>query len=352
MIRSSYPALDLDHMSENFVLAFLDVETGGLSAEKDPLLEIGCLLFDAQTLEPIESHSWLLYSETNEAEKINNISLDLLKNHGRKDFESIRYELSKVLVRAHVVLTWNVAFDRPWIDRFLSDNLLYERHCGPWVCAMEDLTWPKATSLSLSNVALAYDLAVLTAHRALPDVQTMARLFRARFARSVEDRPEALREEVQWALRPKARYESLAPYNERDLVKSHRFRWDGFSWTRSMFRSDVPSLPFRVREVIPEGKTWMDTHQGLRVMFVSSLSDDASLIRGLEVRSMEKLSPRSFYSAGELLFDDSVLSSFAPELVVLLSKAHDVQDFGALAESKGYEVIRPKFKDDPNDGHT
>jgi len=353
------------------VLAFVDVETSGLDHGKDHLLEIACLTYDIQTDQVIEAKSWLFAAPSNSAEFVNGIPPALLTRHGRSAHHVAlaATELASMLNRSDAVLAWNVAFDKPWIEDFFEKNLspLASTCHAPWLCAMDDLTWPRrSSSRSLSAVALAHEVGLVDAHRALPDIWTMARLFRRASELGMDHARSVL-----MGLRPKAKYEAIVSYLNRDLAKQASFRWDDKTkkWTRSMFRDEVHTLAFEVRELIPFGKTWNDTHQNLRVLVAGGKGyEEESFVH----KVLSQLSPRKIltsncdgadafargYAASRGVAIDIVpvaegicaehraatlLSRLTspPELVVAFPGSEGTENLVTLAREMRIEVIRP-----------
>lgn len=136
------------------------------------------------------------------------------------------------------IVAWNADFDRAWFPA--------QEQALPWVDAM-DLEWPRRpTSRGLAATALAHGVGVVTAHRAAPDVMTMVALF---------DRARELGADlgamVAKGLRPRARFQALVSFDDRDKAKAEGFRWEAETkrWLRTMAIEDAAALPFATREV-------------------------------------------------------------------------------------------------------
>lgn len=227
------------------LIALIDTETSGLDAAKDALLEVAVITFDTDHNQLVEARSWFIQAEKNPVQAINGISEALLHERGRFGSERNRaaLELATMLAGVQSICAWNAAFDRPWVEAFIKHYDADVR--APWVCAMDDMTWPKASSSrSLMATALAHGVGVLDAHRALADVLTMVRLFQ-RAAEMGSD--TALM--VKRGLRPKSEYAAVVTYEQREVAKKNGFRWDGDRklWVRSLFGEDVGSMPFPFR---------------------------------------------------------------------------------------------------------
>lgn len=108
------------------------------------------------------------------------------------------------------------------------------------------MVWPKVGGgESLVVTDLAHGVAVTSAHRAIHDCLLLARLFEA-----VTDIDERLAIALARSRQPKARFVSLAPFAQKEVVKEHGFKWDGAAkeWWRVMPIQDAANLPFRTRQ--------------------------------------------------------------------------------------------------------
>ena len=143
---------------------------------------------------------------------------------------------------ADAVLAHNAAFDRKWFG--INPLPAIDK---PWICSMEDISWPKELQLksrpSVRDLALAYEVPVWTAHRALTDCIYLAETFR---------RCLDLEVLLEQGLEPKRLMRALVSYDERHLAKESGFRWNDpvrGAWTRRISDRDISSLPFEVFEV-------------------------------------------------------------------------------------------------------
>lgn len=220
----------------------LDCETSGLDREKDRVLEVGCILWDVEHRSIVEVHSRLLPAQENPAEPVNGIPTALLRT--MQDVGTWE-GLASIANEADAICAHQADFDRAFCE-----NLIAEHDTGAakvWICTREDMTWPKTgTGESLIATALAHGVAVTSAHRAIHDCLLLARLFEA-----VPDIGERLDAAYAHAKLPKVRLVSLAPFEEKDIVKAHGFKWDQprKEWWRVMATEDAKGLPFRTREV-------------------------------------------------------------------------------------------------------
>lgn len=222
----------------------VDVETTGLDPTRDRVIELGCILWDVEHRSMVEVYSRLLPAQENPAEAVNGIPSALLATIRDVGSWSGVAELAN---EADAICAHQADFDRAFCETLIADH----DTGGPkvWICTREDMTWPKAgTGESLIATALAHGVAVTSAHRAIHDCLLIARLFEA-----VPDIGERLEAAYEHAKLPKVRLVSLAPFEEKDIVKAHGFKWDQprKEWWRVMAVQDSLLLPFKVRQVSP-----------------------------------------------------------------------------------------------------
>ncbi len=227
-----------EHFPENILI--LDTETTGLDSENDDCLEVGSILFNVKSRSVLAQQSFLLPVEINNAEKINNIPAEITRlpqplSEAIKYFESL-VRLSDVIV-AH-----NAEFDMKWFG--LNKLPQIEK---PWICSMDDITWPADRQLkarpSVRDLALAYGIPVWSAHRALTDCIYLAEVF---------IRCSELEKLLIRALEPKVLLRAEISYEDRFLAKNAGFRWNDAikgAWSRKMSLKDKEKLEFPVQEV-------------------------------------------------------------------------------------------------------
>lgn len=216
-------------------ILILDTETSGLDPAKDQLLEVGLVLWSVEHCTTVASASWLIYGTENPAQAINGIPPAVLVE-GR-DRGLVVTEIIDVWAESADAIAAHGDFERQWFADLGR----------PWIDTCWDIDWPRASSADSRKVhalCLAHGLAVLDAHRALPDCQLLARLLE-RVAELGHDVGRLL----ERAMRPKVKVVSLAPFSEKDTVKLAGFRWspERKEWWRMMPVEDVAALPFRTR---------------------------------------------------------------------------------------------------------
>ena len=221
-------------------LLILDTETTGLDPQKDYCLEIGSILFHVESKSVLAQHSFLIPVESNQAEFINHIPavITQLKQPWREALEY--FEL--LLNAADALLAHNASFDRQWFGKEPLPNI-----AKPWICSMEDFSWPRERNLSnrtsVRDLALAYGVPVWNAHRALTDCIYLS---------EVLQRCEDLEGMLLMALEPRKLMRAQVSYDDRHLAKKAGFRWNDpvrGAWTRRLSDREIQNLDFEVVQV-------------------------------------------------------------------------------------------------------
>ena len=224
-------------------LLILDTETTGLDPSKDSCIEIGSILFDVATRSVLAQQSFLIPSDTNDAQAINKIPAEIthLEQAWSKglDYFSVLTDCSDVLL-AH-----NSAFDRKWFGK--KPLPVIDK---PWICSMEDIKWPSHLQISnrpsVRDLALAYGIPVWNAHRALTDCIYLAEVLK---------RCEDLETLLTYALEPRQLVKAKVSYEDRLLAKKAGFRWNDpvpGAWTRRMSEREISALNFSVSPIDQE----------------------------------------------------------------------------------------------------
>jgi len=187
----------------------LDGETTGLDVNKDELCEVGGVLWSVEHRCILECFSSLVYATSNAAAEVNGIPEAVVQS------ATTQFPLRMIGMACGVdaIVAHNAEFDRPW---FATEHSSFRD--VPWICTIEDMVWPKPSpSRSLTAIALAHGVAVVSAHRAIHDCLLLARMLEV-----VPDVDERLKAALAHALLPKAEIHSLASFDEKDIVKGAR----------------------------------------------------------------------------------------------------------------------------------
>lgn len=215
--------------------ALLDTETQGLDPSVHAVIEVGVCLYDLELGCPLESYASLIRAESNDAEKHNRIPAAALENANHPI--AVWRNVSELAAHADCIVAHRAEFDRSFVPESI-------RILRPWLCSKTDFDWPGVgRGDHLVHLALAYGLGVSSAHRALTDVDHMARILTR-----VHELGHSLPELFRKAARPKKRFVALVSYEMRQVAKDAGFLWDEKrrEWHRSMPEDDVEALSFRV----------------------------------------------------------------------------------------------------------
>jgi len=222
-------------------LLILDTETTALHPDEGHCIEVGAVLFHVPSRTALTQVSFLLPCQSNAAEAINGIpaAVSQLEQPWR---EALNCFLA-MAVAADGILAHNAAFDRQWFGHGPLPAL--EK---PWICSMDDISWPSGRQLrpapSVRDLAIAYGVPVWAAHRALTDCTYLVEVLR---------RCEDLEALLEAALEPRRLYRAQLSYNERHQAKAAGFRWNDpvpGAWSKRLSEREVSTLPFPVNPVL------------------------------------------------------------------------------------------------------
>jgi DNA polymerase-3 subunit epsilon len=219
----------------------VDTETTGLDPARDRCIEYACILYDLEHAAPVASFSTLLPATENAAEEVNRIPVALLRE-GTESPASWTM-MHKFAARAWAFVAHRAEFDRSFIPTDVATTL-------PWVCSKFHIDWPRGKpGDSLVPLALAHGLGVASAHRAMTDCDTLARLLTR-----VHEMGVPLVPLLERAMRPRRKVIALTSYDEREMTKAAGFAWDGDKrvWWREMPIDEIDKLPFATKPMESE----------------------------------------------------------------------------------------------------
>ena len=211
-------------------ILIIDTETNGLDPAVNEVVEVGCVLWNVDFRQMEEVYSALLPAKSNEAEHVNGIPAGMLPR------DSMAWEVVDELAD---VADAYVAHNAPFDASFCRGKLKTEK---PWICTIEDFEWPiPSAKKGLVDIALAHGVGIVAAHRAINDCLTLARMLER-----LPDVADRLAVALAKATRPKGFVVSLAPFQQKDVVKAAGFHWEPAQkkWWRIMAIEDAKKLPF------------------------------------------------------------------------------------------------------------
>lgn len=225
------------------IITIIDTETTSLKASDGHVIEIAGLNFETSNGGHIlDSFSVLIRAPKDDVAKtfkIHGIRPEVVSEWG-VDKSTAMKVLASFSKGATAFVAHNAEFDSQWIDWDIVPRL-------PFVCSMDDIQWPRESQAkNLAAVALAHGVGVVSAHRAMDDVMTLARVF----LRAGEILG-SLDELMAKALRPRAMFKAVVSYDQREIAKAAGFRWEPEtkSWLKRLAIEDAATIGFRVDRV-------------------------------------------------------------------------------------------------------
>lgn len=222
------------------MLLILDTETTGLDPTTDQCLEVGAVLFHVPGRAVLSQLSFLLPADTNPARAVNGI--DPAVTRVPQPWQQSLDLFQALVHQSDAVVAHNAAFDRQWFGKPPLPGI-----DQTWICSMEDIHWPAERHLraspSVRDLALAYEVPVWAAHRALTDCIYLAQVF---------ERCEDLEALLVAAMEPRQLFRAQLSYAERHRAKEAGFRWNHpvtGAWSRRLSEREALALPFPVLPV-------------------------------------------------------------------------------------------------------
>lgn len=180
-------------------IVVVDVETGGLSPDKNPITDIAAVVVDPYTDSVIETYQSFIKpympSDTymKKAMELTGLSISFLEENG-KDVGEVMSEVVDLLIRNTVkvprrtlkpiIAGHNVDFDIGFIDKTIDEHVnkdLYDMIDPFIICTMKlmQIGFPKADMIEnhkLDSCCKVYNIEIDGAHGALPDTVATAGL--------------------------------------------------------------------------------------------------------------------------------------------------------------------------------
>jgi DNA polymerase-3 subunit epsilon len=214
-------------------ILIIDTETTGLDPEQHHCLEVGAILYGIPQRTVLSQLSFLLPVGSNPAQPLNGI--DAIATQQPQPWAVGLQLLIALAADAQVALAHNAAFDRQWFGRKPLPKLDL-----PWLCSMDDISWPAERQLrtrpSVRDLALAYGVPVWEVHRALTDCTYLAQVF---------SRCNNLEQLLADAMEPRLLYRAQVSYDDRHLARAAGFRWNepvAGAWSRRLSERQLREL--------------------------------------------------------------------------------------------------------------
>lgn len=155
-------------------IAFIDVETTGMSPDNSEVIELGVMLgtFENNRITGIADEycefQEPFYSIPSTITRITGIHDDMVRGKSL-DLDEIR----SILKRADGIVAHNASFDRGFVSRLLPETLEMN-----WYCSVRQIRWKQYgfENGKLQQLLKAHRIEVEQAHRALDDAKNLAAL--------------------------------------------------------------------------------------------------------------------------------------------------------------------------------
>lgn len=221
-------------------LLLVDLETTGTDPAVNTVIEVAAVLYCTALAAPLASKAALVRAPANPAEPINRIPAAALNGSWCIDpaqVGALVQGVARLAPEPPIYVAHSAAFDRQWLPGIGEQ----------WICSYADATWPRhpQETGSLVSIALAYDVGVVRAHRALEDCLTLAAVLTR-----VHEIEGGLDAWIARAVEPKIEIIACVSYDDRELAKRAGFGWEPARkvWTRRVGASRVETfragLPF------------------------------------------------------------------------------------------------------------
>lgn len=220
----------------------VDVETTGLSDERDEITEIGAVLWDWDMQMPLEQQSDIIDCGkhiSREITEITGLTNEICSKHGLTLEGSIN-TLDGMMEAADYVMAHNAPFDKGFIQAaFNKEDMVMPS--TPWLDTRTDVKWRTKGSRKLGYLAADHGFINPFAHRALYDVLTMLKLASLYSLEDIIKRSQS----------PTVTLKALVSFNQKDLAKEKGFHWEAGSksWLLEIKEMDLEDVEFSFRTV-------------------------------------------------------------------------------------------------------
>jgi DNA polymerase III subunit epsilon len=215
---------------------YVDVETTGLDAGTEAIIELGLVAFEFDR----EGHVYRIVRELSAFEdpgKPIPPHITALTGIRDEDVRGARLpedEVTALAERAQLVIAHNAAFDRPFLERRLP---VFEGR--PWACSMADVDWWEAGFGSQKLEYLAYRCGFFfDGHRASSDCRAGVHLLAVPLP---GETVPPLANLLQNARRSSVRiWAENSPFETKDLLKERSYRWSAAArtWWRELPKAE------------------------------------------------------------------------------------------------------------------
>jgi DNA polymerase-3 subunit epsilon len=231
-IKSNYEHIGL--------ASVLDVETSGLSASDDSVIEIGISHFKYNRL----TAEFLAVHETYSALHDPGVPLssEITALTGLTD-EAVRgkridwLSVERIIAASDFIIAHNAGFDRAFIEKYTPAVASKKL----WACSLKQIDWSaKGFGAQKLEVLGIFHGFFIDSHRALSDANGL--LYLLQMQDPTQGHTPYLKELIANAHRPFAKISAFnSPFETKDLLKQRRYRWDPAqkTWFKQIYQDDV-----------------------------------------------------------------------------------------------------------------
>lgn len=225
-----------------------DVETTGLEAGKDRIIEVGAVLWDVERKRPVDMMMKLVNHNIEIPELITELTGITKEDIDREGlpWQTVQEQLYDFIQPADYWVAHNAEFDKEMTLQHpeLELSIAASAETLPWIDTKVDLPYPTHKGKgSLVTIAANHGFLNPFPHRAVFDVLTMMKIFGEYDWADIMARHES----------PSAELIAQVSYDERDKAKEAGFYWDAARklWVRNIkecdARKEVPTWDFKVK---------------------------------------------------------------------------------------------------------
>jgi len=215
---------------------YVDVETTGLDAATEAIIELGLVAFEFDRAGTIYRIGPTLSAFEDPGKPIPP-EITALTGIRDEDVRGMRLpedEIADVTERAQLVIAHNAAFDRPFLERRMP---VFEGR--PWACSMADVDWSRAGFESQKLEYLAYRRGFFfDGHRASNDCLAGVHLLAMTLPGTTSSTMANL---LGNARRSSVRlWAENSPFETKDLLKERNYRWNAAArtWWRELPKTE------------------------------------------------------------------------------------------------------------------
>jgi DNA polymerase III alpha subunit (gram-positive type) len=208
------------------LLLGIDLETDSLDVESCRVLEIGAVLWDVDSNQPVTVQNYLIrqdegYIIPESITELTGITQEMVTTDIAVGLFWVIEQIEVMWDRAVAVVAHNgTIFDKPILDRKIKDcgySDWTESPRAPWIDTMIDPSYPAAMqSRKLSYLAADHGIAPTFAHRAVFDVLTMLQILSCYQIEPL----------IEKARSPMVQVRAAVTYDNRAQASARGYHWD------------------------------------------------------------------------------------------------------------------------------